>query len=146
MTTSHGHIQDAPRPDALAASGLPDAQPPADPVPSEPTPWMCRKPVRAAIYTGMVVLFLLMLAWRYLPGYLDPTFETHIQNKQVMIGMTKQQVLKAWGSPYTINVSYTKEGIRREEWIFEDWKDSATVKHRYLYFEEDILVSGWYYQ
>jgi hypothetical protein len=146
MATSHGHIQDAPRPDALAASGLPDARPPADPVPSEPTPWMCRKPVRAAIYTGMAVLFLLMLTWRYLPGYLDPTFETHIQNKQVMIGMTKQQVLKAWGSPYTINVSYTKEGIRREEWIFEDWKDSATVKHRYLYFEEDTLVSGWYYQ
>ncbi len=146
MATSHGHIQDAPRPDALAVSGLPAAQPPADPVPSEPTPWMCRKPVRAAIYAGMVVLFLFMLTWRYLPGYLDPTFETHIQNKQVMIGMTKQQVLKAWGSPYTINVSHTKEGIRREEWIFEDWKDSATIKHRYLYFEEDALVSGWYYQ
>ncbi|TAJ08820.1 MAG: hypothetical protein EPO61_07915 [Nitrospirae bacterium] len=146
MTTSHGHIQDTPRPNALAASDLAHAQPPADPVPSEPTSWMCRKPVRAAIYTGMAVLFLLMLTWRYLPGYLDPTFEKHIQNKQVMIGMTKQQVLKAWGSPYTINVSYTKEGIRREEWIFEDWKDSATVKHRYLYFEEDTLVSGWYYQ
>jgi hypothetical protein len=91
-------------------------------------------------------VLLLMLGWRFLPGLLDPTFEKHIQNKQVMVGMSRQQVLKAWGSPYTINVSYTKDGIRREEWIYEDWKDPATVKHRYLYFEEDVLVGGWYYQ
>jgi len=146
MAPPHGPIQDAPRPDTLAASGLSEPQPPADPVPSEPTPLMCRKPVRAAIYTGLAVLFLLMLAWRFLPGLLDPTFEKHIQNKQVIVGMTKEQVLKAWGSPYTINVSHTKEGLRREEWIYEDWKDAATVKHRYLYFEEGILISGWYYQ
>jgi hypothetical protein len=77
---------------------------------------------------------------------MDPTFEKHIQSKRVMVGMTKDQVLKAWGSPYTINVSYTDEGIRREEWIFEDWIDASTVKHRYLYFEENALVAGWYYR
>lgn len=146
MSPTNSQIQDAPGPTVLTTSDEPTARPAAASVPSEPKPLLCRKPVRAAIYTGLAVLFLLMLVWRYLPGYLDPTFEKHIQNKQVMIGMTKQQVLKAWGSPYTINVSFTKEGIRREEWIFEDWKDAATIKHRYLYFEEDVLVSGWYYQ
>jgi hypothetical protein len=98
------------------------------------------------MYAGFVAFFAVMLAWRFLPGLLDPTFEKHIQNKQVVVGMTREQVLKAWGSPYTINVSHTKDGTRREEWIFEDWKDASTVKHRYLYFEEGILVSGWYYQ
>ncbi len=87
-----------------------------------------------------------MLGWRYIPILLDPTFEKHIESKRVMVGMSKDQVLKAWGSPYTINVTYTKDGIRREEWIFEDWKDASNVKHRYLYFEEGVLVGGWYYQ
>ena len=36
------------------------------------------------------------------------------------------------------------DGLRREEWIFEDWESAAVVKHRYLYFEEGILVGGWY--
>ncbi|MBI4401336.1 MAG: hypothetical protein HY581_06885 [Nitrospirae bacterium] len=113
---------------------------------SQSKPFLCRRPVRVAIYAFFALLLLFMLAWRYLPGLLDPTFEKHIQSKRVMVGMTREQVLKAWGSPYTINVSYTKDGIRREEWIFEDWKDASTVKHRYLYFEEGILAGGWYYQ
>ncbi len=115
---------------------------------SEPDvkPFLCRKPVRITIYISFAILFAVMLVWRFLPGLLDPTFEKHIQDKQVMVGMTRDQVLQAWGSPYTINISHTKDGTRREEWIYEDWKDSSTVKHRYLYFEEGILVSGWYYQ
>lgn len=111
-----------------------------------PKPFLCRRPVRLTVYGFFAALFLLMLAWRFLPAMLDPTFEKHIQEKRVIVGMTREQVLKAWGSPYTINVSYTNDGARREEWIFEDWKDASTVKHRYLYFEEGILVGGWYYQ
>jgi hypothetical protein len=122
------------------------AEQPADESTLDSKPFLCRKPVRIAMYAGFVAFFAVMLAWRFLPGLLDPTFEKHIQNKQVVVGMTREQVLKAWGSPYTINVSHTKDGTRREEWIFEDWKDASTVKHRYLYFEEGILVSGWYYQ
>jgi hypothetical protein len=99
-----------------------------------------------AIYAFLVLVLLLMLAWHYVPVLMDPTFEKHIKSKRVMVGMTKEQVLKAWGAPYTINVSYTKDGIRREEWIFEDWKDASNVTHRYLYFEEGVLVGGWYYQ
>jgi hypothetical protein len=145
MTTPSSHISDAPLPAGMASADQ-AAEGPAPPQPqeAEPTPILCRKPVRAAVYSGFVVLFLAMLAWKYLPGYLDPTFEKHIESKRVMTGMSRQQVLKAWGSPYTINVSYTKDGTRREEWIFEDWKDAKTVTHRYLYFEEDVLVGGWY--
>jgi hypothetical protein len=113
--------------------------------PPEPKPFLCRRPIRLSIYAILALILLLMLGWRFLPGILDPTFEDHIKNKRVMVGMTREQVLKSWGSPYTINVSYTKDGLRREEWIFEDWVDSATVKHRYLYFEEGTLISGWYY-
>lgn len=111
----------------------------------EPKPFLCRRPVRLTIYACFVLLFVLMLAWRFLPQLLDPTFEKHIQSKRVMVGMNRQQVLQAWGSPNTINVSHTKDGIRREEWIFEDWESAAIVRHRYLYFEEGILTGGWYH-
>ena len=122
------------------------ASPPHKPAQAiQPTPFLRRRSVRLSIYALLTLILLLMLGWRFLPGLLDPTFEKHIQSKRVMVGMTREQVLKTWGSPYTMNVSYTKDGIRREEWIFEDWVNSATVKHRYLYFEEDILVGGWYY-
>ena len=112
----------------------------------EQKPFLCRRPVRLSIYAFLVLFLLLMLGWRYVPILLDPTFEKHIQSKRVMVGMSKEQVLKAWGSPYTINITYTKDGTRREEWIYEDWKDAATIKHRYLYFEVSTLVGGWYYQ
>ncbi len=118
---------------------------PAD-APSErpPVPFLCRRPVRVTVYLLLGLFLAGMLTWRFLPTYLDPTFEKHIAEKRVVVGMTRQQVLKAWGTPYTVNVSYTKEGIRREEWIYEDWLDAKTVKHRYLYFEEDALVGGWF--
>ena len=88
----------------------------------------------------------MMLAWGYLPALLDPTFEKHILEKRVIVGMTRQQVLQAWGSPYSMNVSYTEDGLRREEWVYEDWINPATVKHRYLYFQEGVLVGGWFYR
>jgi hypothetical protein len=134
-----------PSPTATDSSLSPPHEP-EQPMQPESQPFLRRRPVRLSIYALLALILLLMLGWRFLPGLLDPTFEKHIQSKRVITGMTRAQVLKAWGSPYTMNVSYTKDGIRREEWIFEDWVNSATVKHRYLYFEEDILVGGWYYQ
>ena len=109
----------------------------------EPTPFLCRRPVRLTIYALLVAFLLLMLGWGIIPRLLDPTFEQHIQEKRVLVGMTREQVLQAWGSPYQTNVTYTKDGTRREEWVFEDWIDAGHVKHRYLYFEEGILVGGW---
>ncbi|MGH7260627.1 MAG: hypothetical protein ACREI9_08085, partial [Nitrospiraceae bacterium] len=80
---------------------------------SADTPFLCQKPVRVTIYAFFVLFLLSMLAFRFLPRLFDPTFEKHIARGEVMVGMTRQQVLAAWGSPYTINVTYTKDGIRR---------------------------------
>ena len=74
----------------------------------------------------------------------DPDFRKHIEQHRVMVGMSKEQVLQAWGGPQTINTTFTKDGIRQEEWIFEDWESTSVVRHRYLYFEEGILKGGWY--
>ena len=56
--------------------------------------------------------------------------------------MVRKQVLDSWGSPNTMSVTDTSDGLRREEWIFEDWESPAVVKHRYLYFEEGKLIGG----
>ena len=133
--------QTASAPDHTLSVDLPSVE---DPVRQKP--FLCRRPVRLSIYAFLVLFLLVMLGWRFVPLFLDPTFEKHIQTKRVMVGMSKDQVLKSWGSPYTINVTYTNDGTRREEWIYEDWKDAATIKHRYLYFEEGTLVGGWYYE
>jgi hypothetical protein len=111
---------------------------------SSTTPLICRRPVRLTIYALLAAFVLWMLGWGLVPRLLDPNFEQHIQDKSVMAGMSREQVLDTWGSPYQMNVSYTEKGIRREEWIYEDWLDSSTIKHRYLYFEEGKLIGGWY--
>ena len=112
--------------------------------PSSTKPWICRRPVRLMIYGFLAAFVLWMLGWGIVPRLLDPSFEQHIQNKSVMAGMSREQVMEAWGSPYQMNISYTDKGIRREEWVYEDWLDSSTIKHRYLYFEEGKLLGGWY--
>ena len=97
--------------------------------PSPPTPWICRRPVRLTIYGLLAAFVLWMLGWGILPRVLDPSFEQHIHDKSVMAGMSREQVMDAWGSPYQMNVSYTEKGIRREEWVYEDWLDTSTIKH-----------------
>lgn len=111
---------------------------------SEDVAFIRRRPVRIIIYTGLGLFAMMMVIWPMMTQFLDPNFEQHIEQHRVMVGMTKEQVLEAWGGPQTINTSFTKEGIRQEEWIFEDWENAATVRHRYLYFEESILMGGWY--
>jgi len=111
---------------------------------SEHVAFIRRRPVRIIIYAGLGLFAIMMVAWPILTQLLDPDFQQHIEQHRVMVGMTKEQVLKSWGGPQSINTSFTKEGIRQEEWIFEDWENAATVRHRYLYFEETVLVGGWY--
>lgn len=104
-----------------------------------------RRPlVRKIIYAGLALSFLMMVVVPLTVQLRDPDFQKHIEQRRVMAGMTKDQVLKSWGGPQTINTSFTKEGLRREEWVFEDWENAAVVKHRYLYFEEGLLIGGWY--
>lgn len=103
-----------------------------------------QKPVRMTIYAGLFLFALLMVLLPLIAKLRDPHFEKHIAEHRVMVGMTKEQVLQSWGGPQTINTSFTKDGVRQEEWIFEDWETAALVKHRYLYFEEGNLIGGWF--
>jgi hypothetical protein len=112
--------------------------------PPETVSFIRRPEVRAVIYGGLGLFAVMMVIWPLINQLLDPDFKRHIEQHRVMVGMTKEQVLEAWGGPQTIHTTFTKDGIRQEEWIFEDWEDAATVRHRYLYFEEGILVGGWY--
>ncbi len=107
-------------------------------------PFLCRRSVRAALYVFLGMILLGMVTWRFLPYYKYSTMEEAVAKKRVVVGMSREQVLKSWGAPYKIDVTYTDTGVRRELWVFEDWIDSSTVKHRYLYFEENALVGGWY--
>ena len=125
-------------PDAPDDSALQD-----DGSQTQSLPFPCRRPVRMTLYTLLGAFAVFMLAWGFLPGLLDPTFERHIQDKNVIVGMTREQAIEAWGSPYQMNITYTDRGVRREEWVYEDWIDAGSVKHRYLYFEEGVLVGGW---
>ena len=107
-------------------------------------PFIRRRPVRLTIYIGLGLFVFLMVIWPLITQLKDPDFQKHIAEHRVMVGMSKDQVLQAWGGPQTINTTFTNEGVRREEWIFEDWESAAVVKHRYLYFEEGNLIGGWF--
>jgi hypothetical protein len=110
-----------------------------------PVPYLRRRWLRLALYSVLAAMLLAMLFWRVAPLVkYDAKFEQAISHKRVVVGMSREQVLASWGSPYSIDVTYTDAGVRREVWVFEDWINSATVKHRYLYFEENNLVGGWY--
>jgi len=111
---------------------------------AEPVSFIRQPPVRMTIYAGLTLFVLVMVVWPLIVQLRDPDFQKHIADHRVMVGMSKEQVLQAWGGPQTINTTFTKDGIRQEEWIFEDWESAAIVKHRYLYFEEGVLVGGWY--
>jgi hypothetical protein len=107
-------------------------------------PFIRRRPVRLTIYAGLGLFVFLIVIWPLITQLKDPDFQKHIAEHRVMVGMSKDQVLQAWGGPQTINTTFTNEGVRREEWIFEDWESAAVVKHRYLYFEEGNLIGGWF--
>ena len=119
---------------------------PANPAASaeESVSFLRLRPVRLAIYAGLILFLLLMVIWPLVTQLRDPNFQKHIAEHRVMVGMSKEQVLQAWGGPQTINTTFTKDGIRQEEWIFEDWESTSVVKHRYLYFEEGKLIGGWF--
>ena len=121
-------------PDAIAEGGR---------TPAPPLPVLRRRSVRLTLYALLGAILLGMVTWRVLPYYQYASLDEAIAQKRVVVGMTREQVLRSWGSPYKIDVTYTDSGVRRERWVFEDWIDSSTVKHRYLYFEEDQLVGGW---
>lgn len=111
--------------------------------PAEPS-FIRRRPVRIIIYAGLGLFALMAVIWPLIAQLRDPDFQQHVDQHRVMVGMTKDHVLKSWGGPQTINTSFTNDGLRREEWIFEDWESPSVVRHRYLYFEEGVLIGGWF--
>ena len=117
---------------------------PAPAIDHESVSFIRRKPVRLTIYAGLTLFAVFMIVLPLVAKLRDPSFEKHIADHRVMVGMSKEQVLQSWGGPQTIHTSFTKDGIRQEEWIFEDWESTAVVKHRYLYFEEGTLIGGWF--
>ncbi len=124
--------------DQASVSSAPQAAPAHQEKPS----FLLQRPVRIIINTFLGLFLISLIAFRFVPGWLDPDFSKHIESHRVMVGMTREQVLEAWGGPNTMNVTHTSDGLRREEWIFEDWESSSVVKHRYLYFEEGKLIGG----
>ena len=116
----------------------------SSPASPDPESFIRRKPVRVTIYAGLALCAVVMIVVPLVAKLRDPSFEKHISEHRVIVGMSKEQVLQSWGGPQTINTSFTKDGIRQEEWIFEDWESTAVVKHRFLYFEEGTLIGGWF--
>ncbi|GBL38878.1 hypothetical protein EMGBD2_01360 [Nitrospirota bacterium] len=86
---------------------------------TDPTPFLCRPPVRRIIYGGLGLFLLLIVIWPLVAQLKDPDFQKHIAEHRVMVGMSKEQVLQAWGGPQTINTTFTTEGLRHEEWILK---------------------------
>ena len=141
-STDHASLDDGAR---ASTAAQPSPSPPERQVQDE-RPWILRPAVRGTIYLFLVLFLAGTIAWGLVPRLLDPDFKDHIKRGEVMVGMTREQVMQAWGSPYQTNVTHTNEGVRREEWVYEDWKSTSEIQHRYLYFEEGVLVGGWYYE
>ena len=82
---------------------------PALTVDQEPVSFIRRKPVRMTIYAGLLVFAVFILIMPLIAKLRDPNFEKHIADHRVMVGMSKEQVLLAWGGPQTINTTFTTQ-------------------------------------
>ncbi|MEQ9716276.1 MAG: hypothetical protein ACTSSP_06645 [Candidatus Asgardarchaeia archaeon] len=58
-----------------------------------------------------------------------------ILNKEIFIGMSREEAWTSWGPPYDINRTVNSEGVY-EQWIYGSFPHNI-----YLYFENDILTS-----
>jgi hypothetical protein len=77
---------------------------------------------------------------RYSPdeikGY-PPEIQEQIQQGNVVVGMTPQQVRYAWGSPTTVNVlAPAQDGKLREEWLYSQ---SIFVQRRLLFVDGKLF-------
>ena len=87
--------------------------------------------------TWLVLIVILGMAYLYNQNSsnqaahqkeLAPQFEQAVASKEVMVGMSKDQAIRAWGKPKTINSTTTSRGTR-EQWVYPS--------RSYLYFDED---------
>lgn len=68
--------------------------------------------------------------------------ESQLQNAiglgRVVVGMTKEQVIRAWGRPTKINKTIGA-GYSSEQWVYER---GGIGRAQYLYFDDGILRSA----
>lgn len=69
---------------------------------------------------------------------LPENIENAVAEHKIILGMTKEQVIMAWGEPDDTNRTVNAQGTR-EQWIYGDWSRS---KPTFLYFNNGILT-GW---
>lgn len=60
-----------------------------------------------------------------------------VARKRVFVGMTEQEVIRAWGKPSKINRSVTASTVH-EQWIYEQ---GEIGRSQYLYLENGVLGS-----
>lgn len=117
-----------------------------------------------AILTVVVVVVLLTACvaqqhtkrrQEYIKNHPDITerVKMAIKNGDVLIGMTKEELIASWGQPYDINRTVTATVIR-EQWVYVfGYVDSYTLQpipaklvtpgapHVYVYLENGIVTS-----
>lgn len=67
--------------------------PPAE----EPTPFIRQRPVRLIINSFLVLFVVALIAFRFVPGWLDPDFSKHIESHRVMLGPAPHMQVIALG-------------------------------------------------
>jgi len=70
----------------------------------------------------------------------SPTTQDQIRKGQISLGMTKEQVRYAWGSPDSIRFLPAFEGKAREEWTYSSIRALNVVTSKILFFYEDKLL------
>ena len=79
------------------------------------------------------------------PSYRKETgvIESAIANRDIIRGMTREEVTEAWGTPHTIEPAGT-DGNGNERWIYSEGLSSqwSVSTARILYFEDGHLA-GW---
>lgn len=63
--------------------------------------------------------------------------ESAISLREVIVGMTKEQAIRAWGKPDKINKTMGT-GYSSEQWIYER---GSIARSQYLYFDNGVLRS-----
>ena len=58
----------------------PSTAPLAPPPTAESTPFIRQRPVRIIIYTFLALFVVSLIAFRFVPGWLDPDFSKHIES------------------------------------------------------------------
>jgi hypothetical protein len=67
----------------------------------------------------------------------SPNIQDHIRKGEIALGMTKEQVRYAWGSPDSIKILLPIDGKAREEWIYSSF---GVIGTRLLLFLDGKLI------